>query len=279
MSIRTDLALEQAQALTHRLPQGVTMEEYEEGDASVIRVVVESKAGSDALGKPRGTYVTVEGAPFGDTTADSEDVVRAAARELAKLLPAQGAVLVIGLGNHNITPDALGPKVVGQVIVTRHLDAQSAHQAGLEGLRPVAALAPGVLGQTGIEAGELARTLAGQLHPAAVVAIDALAAREPGRLGRTIQLSDAGIVPGSGVEGGRQELSRATLGVPVIALGVPTVIDTALFSPDDAEGERMMVTPHHIDLIIGRCAQVMALALNLALQPALSPEDVRFLMS
>ena len=277
MNDRTDLAVEEAASQEGSLPPGVTLREERQGPFQVTRVVIATAEGSRRLGKPPGTYVTVEGEPM-DETIRLEELAQLTARELVSLLPPQGAVLVVGLGNHNVTPDALGPRAVQQVVVTYHLPPGQLSPDGREGLRPVAVMAPGVLGQTGLEAGSLASWAAHRLPLGAVIAVDALAARDPQRLGCTIQLSDSGIVPGSGVAGGHQELSLATLGVPVIAVGVPTVIDTSHFSRDHRDTS-LMVTPHQVDRLILRASQAVALALNLALQPSLSMEELRVLMS
>ena len=174
-----------------------------------------------------------------------------------------------------------------------HIRGEIARAAGLEGLRPVAVLAPGVLGQTGIETGELLAAAVEQGKPAAVIAIDALASRSLSRLGCTVQLADTGISPGSGVGNKRKELSRETLGVPVIAMGVPTVVDAMTLAADllgeeDAhrlltkvqpDGRAMMVTPREIDMLIDRAAFLCSLAVNTALQPTLSPDDILALVS
>ena len=136
-------------------------------------------------------------------------------------------MLVVGLGNSSITPDALGPQVAQHILVTRHLTEELARSLGMGFLRKTAALIPGVLGQTGVESGELTAALVNFIQPSAVIVVDALAAQDYGRLGRTIQISDSGIAPGSGVQNSRKELSRRTLGIPVLSIGVPTVIDAA----------------------------------------------------
>ena len=276
MEDRTDLALEAASALGQNLPDGVTLRTERRGSFSITRVEIHGEENARRLGKPPGRYVTVEGRLL-DDTPQLDQLAALTARELAALLPSRGAVLVVGLGNHNVTPDSLGPKVAEQVLVTYHLPPAQLTPDGVDGFRPVAVLSPGVLGQTGLEAGCLASLAVSHLPLGAVVAVDALAAREPDRLGNTIQLSDSGISPGSGVEGGHQELSQASLGVPVVALGVPTVIDTGHFSPQGVD-TRMLVTPHQVDRLILRAAQVLALGLNRALQPSLTPREIRSLM-
>ena len=155
--------------------------------------------------------------------------------ELSALLPETGLVLVAGLGNRAITPDALGPQTAEQVLATRHIHGEIARITGLDGLRPVAVVSTGVLGCTGVETRELLTALAREFRPSAVIAVDALAARSLGRLGCTIQLSTGGISPGSGVNNARPQLSRETVGVPVIGIGVPTVVDAATIVNDTME--------------------------------------------
>ena len=199
---------------------------------------------------------------FARSSRISDELIDAVAQELSRLLPSEGTVLAAGLGNTNITPDALGPKFIGGVFVTRHLKRELCEQLGLGRLRPVAAIAPGVLGQTGVETGELLLGAVNVIKPCAVIVVDALAARKLGRLGSTVQISDSGIIPGSGVGNSRAEISRKTLGVPVISVGVPTVVDAHTLARDvsgnntnePAEDAKMMVTPKEIDLLIERCS-------------------------
>ena len=198
--------------------------------------------------------------------------------ELGKFLPQEGCVFLAGLGNRAITPDALGPRVASKVLATRHLrTALTAEELTyLPELRPVCVLAGGVLGQTGMESAELIEAVCKQIQPAAVVAVDALACAELSRLGTTIQMSDSGISPGSGVANHRAELSRRTLGVPVIALGIPTVVDlhTAVQGiygksvPKDRPN--MMVTPRDIDRLIDHAGDLLACALNMALHDGMT---------
>lgn len=194
-------------------------------------------------------------------------------------------MLVVGLGNEAITPDALGPQAAKMVLATRHIRGEFARTAGLEDLRPTAVMAPGVLGNTGVESGEMAEGVIAVINPAAVVAIDALAAQSLSRLGCTVQLSDTGIAPGSGVGNNRRALNRETLGIPVVAVGVPTVVDAVtlaeeLTGREEAAGEvtprgaGMMVTPREVDLMIRRASRLVAMSVNAALQPAYSPLEL-----
>ena len=238
---------------------------------------------------PQGRYITVEVPAFRRNALEPDETADVIADELRALLPQEGAVLVAGLGNSEITPDALGPKFASQVLATRHISRELAESAGLGDLRPVVSLTPGVLGKTGIETGELLRGVVESVRPAAVLTVDALAARRLSRLGCTVQMSDTGVTPGAGVGNARAELSRNSLGVPVIAVGVPTVVDAATLvqdltqsPPEDVflqEGADMMITPREIDLVIERAARLLALAVNRALQPHLSAREILLLVS
>ena len=289
MDFRTDLALEKSEALGQSLPQGVSCTTEDVNGLRITRIEVRSDTGAKALGKPQGRYVTVEVPPFKRSADIPDETVQTLARELRSLLPPEGTVLVAGLGNADITPDALGPKFSSLVFATRHIGSELAASAGLGALRPVVSLVPGVLGKTGMETGELLRGAVECVRPAAVVTVDALAARRLSRLGCTVQMADTGVTPGSGVGNARAELSMQSLGVPVIAVGVPTVVDAATlvhdFSREPAdslllrEGADMMITPREIDLVIERAARLLALAVNQALQPHLSPQDILLLVS
>ena len=191
-------------------------------------------------------------------------------------------MLVVGLGNQSVTPDALGPRAAGLVLATRHIRGEFARTTGLDKLRPAAVFVPGVLGQTGVESSEMVKGICDIVKPSAVIVIDALAARSVERLGCTVQICDTGIAPGSGVGNNRMALNRETLGTLVIGLGVPTVVDARtvaveLTGREDAgnavspRGAEMMVTPREIDLIIRRASQLVAMTINAALQPDYSP--------
>ena len=288
MQFRTDLALEAAEALAASpalSAQDVDKQTEKKGEAIITRIHIRSQKGAEQLGREPGRYITVEVPPLSDNAASLEETARLIGEELAALLPEKGTVLVAGLGNEAITPDALGPRAAGRVLATRHIQGEYARSAGLDDLRPTAVLAPGVLGQTGVESGEIVKGLCGVVSPAAVVAVDALASRSLARLGCTVQLCDTGIAPGSGVGNSRKELTETLLGVPVVAVGVPTVVDAATLARDLTGGEesevavaprgaQMMVTPREIDLLIGRASRLVAMAINAALQPAYSPADL-----
>ncbi len=305
-STRTDLAVEAVQ----RPPrvEGLTVNERRAGAVSVTRVHVRSAEAERVVGKPQGTYVTLD-AP-GLLRRDGsvqEQVARLLAEELSALLPAGEArhIFVVGLGNWNATPDALGPRVVADVLVTRHLSAQVPPDlAG--GLRRVSALAPGVLGLTGIETGEIIRGIVDRISPDAVLVVDALASRSIERLGRTVQVADSGIQPGSGVGNRRSGINAATVGVPVLAVGVPTVVHAATIAADTIDllarkvtdqpahgalqqfaGEEkrrliaelldpavgdLMVTPKDIDMLMEDLARVVAAGINAALHPKVAAQ-------
>lgn len=292
---RTDLALEArelwqegAGGLT-TLPGVEARDGYREG-ISVNTVKILDGRGEKALGKPRGTYVTLtlEGLASREEGVFQRSV-RAVAGELSPLLeevPEKGLVLVAGLGNRAITPDAIGPKVHENVLITRHLVRQMPEHFGA--LRPVASLAAEVMGTTGVESGELVRAVCEKIRPACVVAVDALASRSVARLCKTVQIADTGITPGSGVGNHRMGLTRDTLGVPVIALGVPTVVDSATLAadllgtddlPDLGEGKDLLVTPKDIDSQVNDLAKVIGYGLSMALQPGISLEELELLLS
>ena len=295
MIFRTDLAVECRELAGKSLPDGVSYHEEIKGDIKTISMHIQNKRGSEALGKPQGHYLTVETPPFSEAGEDIDSRFTAVSQALSSLLPKEGCILVVGLGNSAITPDALGPRTAAKVLATRHLKKEFVRASGLEGLRPVAVLAPGVLGQTGMETGELLAGVVQHVRPSAVIAVDALASRSLSRLGCTVQLSDTGITPGAGVGNRRTLINQESLGVPVIAMGVPTVVDALTLAADlthpmpedeptirkkmEPQGRGMVVTPKEIDLLIDRAAFLLSLSINAALQPTLSPQDLVALVS
>ncbi len=284
MNNRTDLALEAAADSAELDENDLQQHRHTADGVTVCRTVVCSRRAAERLQKPCGRYVTVELPPLSDDEKQLCTQAEQVSRELAALLPAAGTVLVVGLGNRTVTPDTLGPATADMVLATRHIRGEFARAAGLDDLRPTAVLTPGVLGQTGTESCEIVRGVCREVEPAAVIVIDALAARSPQRLGCTVQLCDTGIAPGSGVGNDRRPLNREVLGVPVIGLGVPTVVDAATLvqayrpapepaAPTDAAAA-MMVTPREIDLVISRAARLLAMGINRVLQPAYSPLEL-----
>lgn len=294
MAFRTDLAVEaienhkSAAALPHvrqsdRMLEGFAIHE--------VRILSEDAARE--IGKPQGRYLTLE---LDALIRREEDAFPRACKALSTLLrellphPNDGPVLIAGLGNRMITPDAIGPQTTDHVIATRHLVAQS--PAIFADWRPVSALAPGVLGQTGVETGEVICGVLDRVRPAAVIAVDALAAGRLSRLLRTVQLADTGITPGAGVGNARAALNKETLGVPVIAVGVPTVVDGAtlaheissqLGQPDcealDDLSQPVMITTRDIDREVADISRMIGYAVNMALHPHLSVADIDLYLS
>jgi spore protease len=297
---RTDLALEARELWNESVEQetkleGVKAEETTREGFPVTTVRILNEKGAEALGKPVGNYVTLELDGFFRREQDGfSRAARALAAELTALIsvPEGASALVVGLGNRAITPDAIGPKVADHTMVTRHLVEQMPEHFGA--FRPVSALAAGVLGTTGVESGELVRALCEKIKPACVIAVDALASRSVKRLCRTVQIADTGIIPGSGVGNHRAALNKETLGVPVIALGVPTVVDAATIAVDLLEeagrgdldpsalagvADGLMVTPREIDSQVSDVAKVIGYGINLALHSGLTVEDVEMFLS
>lgn len=323
-NVRTDLTLEahellQEQAVKEKnedkgIP-GVDVENAGDDEIKITRVRVTSPTGEAAIGKPMGNYITLEIPGLRENDQELyENTCKALAKELVSILKLgeKTMTLVVGLGNWNVTPDALGPKVVSSMMVTRHLLEYLPDQVD-EGVRPVCAVAPGVLGITGIETGEIIKGIVERVKPDYVIAIDALASRKMERVNTTIQIADTGIAPGSGVGNKRMELSKDTLGIPVVAIGVPTVVDAATMAndtidlvldsmieqaPNGTEFYNMMkgidrdekysmiqqvlepyignliVTPKEIDEVVRKIAKVIANGLNIALHQGITLNDV-----
>ena len=294
MAFRTDLAVEaienhkSAAALPHVRQSDRTLEGF-----AIHEVRILSEDAAREIGKPQGRYLTLE---LDALIRHEEDAFPRACKALSTLLrellphPNDGPVLIAGLGNRMITPDAIGPQTADHVIATRHLVAQS--PAIFADWRPVSALAPGVLGQTGVETGEVICGVLDRVRPAAVIAVDALAAGRLSRLLRTVQLADTGITPGAGVGNARTALNKETLGVPVIAVGVPTVVDGAtlaheissqLGQPDcealDDLSQPVMITTRDIDREVADISRMIGYAVNMALHPHLSVADIDLYLS
>lgn len=282
---RTDLAVEAKElfeAEASALP-GVESRQWQAEGYDCDTVKITSSEGAEALGKPMGIYHTLD---LTDLARRERNAFRRGAEGvrslLAPLIPAgAGTVLVVGLGNRAMTPDAVGAMTADGILVTRHLIKMAPEQFG--DFRSVAVCATGVLGTTGIESGEMAAALCEKLRPQAVIAVDALCARRVERLCVTVQISDTGIVPGSGVGNHRYALDRESLGVPVIAVGVPTVIEGAALraegerASEESAGARLFVTPRDIDGRVKEMARVLAYGISLALQPTLTMEELELL--
>lgn len=275
---RTDLALESADTDDGILPDGVLVEESRKDGVAVTSVSIETAAAAQRLCRPIGEYITIEG----EMSLSGEKMTDILTEKLCDMLPC-GSALVVGLGNRDITPDTIGVFSAESVMATRHLPKAQMKTVGLSGLRDVCVIAPGVMGQTGLEAFEIVSALTKAAEFDFVVVIDSLAARSLTRLGRTIQLSNAGISPGSGVLNDRAELSARSLGLPVFSLGIPTVVDAAALAEElcgeKSVSQSMVVTPRTIDKIAAQGADIISRALNRALQPTLSNEDIDLLLS
>ena len=294
MAFRTDLAVEaienhkSAAALPHVRQSDRMLEGF-----AVHEVRILSEDAAREIGKPQGRYLTLE---LDALIRREEDAFPRACKALSTLLrellprPNDGPVLIAGLGNRMITPDAIGPQTADHVIATRHLIAQS--PAIFADWRPVSALAPGVLGQTGVETGEVICGVLDRVRPAAVIAVDALAAGRLSRLLRTVQLADTGITPGAGVGNARAALNKETLGVPVIAVGVPTVVDGATLAHEissqlgqpacealDDLSQPVMITTRDIDHEVADISRMIGYAVNMALHPHLSVADIDLYLS
>ena len=284
MNFRTDLAIERCEFLGEKNIEGIEIERFEAKGATVSRIDVLNEKGARTVEKPVGRYVTVEVTPFAKHAQFIDDSFEVLCEEMKRMIPEKGSVLVAGLGNIRITPDALGPKCASMIFATRHITGELLKSTGLDGLRSVSAFSTGVMGETGAEAGELIEGAVKMLKPDIVITVDALAARSVSRLGNTVQMCNTGIVPGSGVGNSRKEISERTLGIPVIAIGVPTVVDAATLVSDysgvnevDDDAKTMMVTPREVDLMIERAAKLTSLAVNCALQKEIKPEDMLIL--
>lgn len=317
-NIRTDLAIEArelfGQGNTRDIP-GVAVDVEKNEEYTITRVNVQEDVGARIIGKAKGNYITLEIPRLKENDVDlQENVTKALSKEIAQIvkLNDKSVVLVVGLGNWNITPDALGPKVIEHLLVTRHIKEYIPDQID-ESVRSVCAVAPGVLGITGIETGEIIMGIVDKVKPDVVFAIDALASRKLERVSTTIQIADTGINPGSGVGNNRKQLSKETLGVPVIAIGVPTVVDAATMANDTIdlvldsmiEGSskgsefynmlkdmdrdekykliqevlypyfgQLMVTPKEIDRLVEDISIIIADGLNIAIHPGVDTKDL-----
>lgn len=286
MDFRTDLALERHEIIKGKMPEGVSSSEYKKECVSFTKISITDESGAEALGKPVGTYITAEIPSLVKSAACDEAVIESVGEELRQLLPDDGTVLVVGLGNTDITPDAIGPRSVDNILATRHIGKELSDSIGLGDLRPVAVFVPGVLGKTGVETAESVSGLVRTVNPSSVIVIDALAARRLRRLGNTVQMSDAGIVPGSGVGNSRAAINKESTGVPVISVGIPTVVDAQTLVSDLTDNEKeisreenksMIITPREIDLVVERASKIIGLAVNKALQPHLSVDEMLML--
>lgn len=295
--IRTDLAMESAENMGET--PGVRVEHWETAGVDVTEVKVTSQKAASQLGKPMGNYITLESEAVKSRDAESRLAMSALiGEELGRMADLKGGcALVAGLGNRMVTPDSLGPLTVDRILVTRHIFAQMPQYAD-ERLRSVCAVAPGVLGVTGIETAEMLKSIVECVKPACVICVDALSARAFNRIGAAVQIADTGIQPGSGVGNRRAAINRESMGVDVIAVGMPTVIYAATLARDafalvggqdealermesellSGSGGDMIVTPREIDEMIKDSAGMIAAGINRALQPELSAEEILAMM-
>ena len=323
INVRTDLAVEAREIYKNihkREADGVIFKEDEKDDIKITTVEVTTPEGAEKIGKSIGKYITVDIPEY--THYDGElmdDVSKVVADYLADLIEVKEdkTALVIGLGNSNITPDALGPKVVEQMMITRHLKKVMPDTID-DSVRSVCALSPGVLGITGIETVEIVKAVVDKIKPSLVICIDALAARNLERINKTIQIGSTGISPGAGVGNNREGINEQSLGVPVIAIGVPTVVYASTIVNDSIDniidglmeqtknnkaffsmlkdidkneksaliksmisekGKDMIVTPKEIDVIIESVSKIISMSINKALQPNLEMEDINKFMN
>ena len=292
MNFRTDLALERKEMVKTQL-EGVEVKEYENDECKTTVIDIKTTSAAQKLDKGIGRYITLEMNAFSHEAAVSDGRLQALRDGIKKLLPeGNGPVLVAGVGNMSITSDALGPMTASMIFATRHIDDELRESAGFnERLRPVCAVSAGVLGQTGIESGEYIKSICDTVKPDCVITVDALAAGSVSRLGNTVQMSDTGIAPGSGIGNTRKRIDEDYLGVPVIAIGVPTVVDAVSLACElsgadikqinnkqvkNASG--LIVAPKDIDFMVKNASYLLALALNCALQPTLSVKELYGLM-
>jgi len=285
----------------------------------VTKVKILNEEGEKAMGKPVGDYITIEAPGLIERDLDLEEEVAKVLADIIKEianLTENTQVLVVGLGNWNVTPDALGPRVVSNIVVTRHLKEYAPQQFGDE-IRSVSAISPGVLGITGIETAEILKGVVDRIKPDLIITIDALASRRLERLSTTIQISNTGISPGSGIGNRRLSITEQSLGIPVIAIGVPTVVDAVTIANDTIEYlteellkhtkeestfyevlknmsqqekysliqevltpyvHNLVVTPKEIDLLVRNIASIISRGINLALQPGLTEREMNQLL-
>ena len=292
MNFRTDLAIERQEYREKETLDGVLSRTETVEGIKVTTIEIINEQGERLIGKPAGKYITLETDKLYKSSEAFSSASQVLCSELRKLLPERGTVLVAGLGNEDITPDALGPKSLDLLLATRHISGEFAESLGLGELRSVAGIVPGVLGKTGIETVEIIGGIVKRISPSCVIVIDALASRNTERLGTTVQLCDTGVSPGSGVGNRRKGINSETLGVPVIAVGVPTVVDALTMAADVfekagvdlpdmdfSEHRQMMVTPKEIDSLIDKAAHLIAMGINTALQKNLTAAEIAEIVS
>lgn len=273
MKNNTDLAFDSIKIHQNTDIEGVLVEENDL--VTTVRVV--SDIGARNIGKPVGTYVTLRLDVLANDIISFDNGVDLISSSLTSLLPNDvDSVLVIGLGNDRITADSLGPLVATFVLATRHMVADLQNSTSFDDLFSVSVVSAGVLGETGIESAEIVKGIVSQISPSCVIVVDALASTSADRLGTTVQLSDTGISPGSGVGNHRHEISLATIGVPVISIGIPTVVRTSVISGKDDDSS--FVTPREIDRISHQGAKLIGMGINSAFQKSLTTAEILSLL-
>lgn len=281
-NVRTDLAVEahelsKKQAKNATEIDGVRSSVEETEGITITRVEITNENGSKELGKAIGSYVTIDAPDLKYSLDIYEQVCNIIADEIRGMadIKSDSLTLVVGLGNRDITPDALGTNVVSKLLVTHHIKQRMSDLFG-DNISGVCAIAPGVLGTTGIETTEIIKSVAERVKPQLIIAVDALAAADIRRVSTTIQISDTGIQPGSGVGNNREGLNEKSTGIKVIAIGMPTVIDASTISKVEIPEELapLMVTTKDIDLVIERASKAVANGINLALHKDMTLRDV-----
>ena len=279
--MRTDLAIESLSFLTaHPLISKIETICNRNIEKNILKI--ENEQEEKQIGKPKGDYITLK---FRDLMIyDDSGEIEEEIKESLKSLNAHEykKILVVGLGNEEITSDSIGPKVAKKILATRHIAGEFSEKIGLKGLKSVSVIAPDVLGKTGIETVEIIKGVAEKVKPDLIIAVDALAAAGFKRMFSTVQLSNTGISPGSGVKNARKEISKNTVGVPVIAIGVPTVVEATSLSYEltgkEANFETdLIVTPKDADIQCHKITEIIASALNVFLQPDIDPEIIKAL--
>ena len=282
MAARTDIASE-SPYIKDGSKEGIksNTQSYEKAAADITRVEIISEQAAQQIGKPKGRYLTVKAYNGGfDTTAECfNERALLLSKEISMLLPKDmsSGVLFAGLGNRQITPDCVGPLAADKILATRHIE--SGVLKALGELERVSVISPGVLAQTGLESAELIRLIAARISPSLIIVCDAFACSDMENLGCTVQLCDTGISPGSGVHNSRAEISQNTMGIPCIAIGIPTVADiSAVSGIKDEVYKGMIITPSRIDTIVSHGAALISLAVNLAVHKQLTIEEINALV-
>ena len=274
MAFKTDIAYECYEQKKKTVLDGVKISE--QGGVTVVDVLNEN--GAAQLGKDIGRYITCEVKELSDNSEIFDGRLEETAHYLSTLLPEKyETVFVAGLGNPAITADALGAQTLKYVLSTRHISAQIKSANNSAVFKSVCSAPAGVLGETGIESAEVVKGISDEVKPDVIITVDALACDSPSRLGTTVQMSDSGIAPGSGVGNHRREITQNTMGVPVVSIGIPTVVNSSLFG-SESESDELFVTPREIDAIILRGAKIIGMSINAAVQKNINIKDLFFLL-